>query len=570
MRCIRVLMIAGLCAAAPFSAFEVCAQQAATRAQAEQDPILKAMLVELDRNLKGLELIGSAKPYFIEFRIDDGVEYKAAASYGAITEEQESHSRVAHVRVRVGDYKFDNSHGKAENDYASMMRRYGMGGDGMISIEVVDDDPIALRFNLWNATDTAYKLALDDLARKQAELKAVQTPPQADSFTKEKPVISLEPAEHLSLDREAWKRGIEMGSGLIYSDQPSKAYASELEDSDGGINGRVRTEYLVNSEGTIVRKSFSAYQAEASFSAQASDGMRLERSARVSAPTAEGLGTVEHFHDSALKALTGLDELVKAPVVADEYHGPVLFSGNATTRSFDTLFANAIEARTPALDSTARTLGNYESSYKTRVLPDFLSVVDDPTLTAFDGKELLGAYKIDDEGVPAQKVAVVQDGKLLNYLLAREPIRDFPQSNGHGRADTGQAPSAMIGVLKIEAAGAVSEDELTKKLIAMGKDQGLTFVYQVETLSGTNPHTLYRIKVEDGTRELVRGAQLGDFNLHEFRSGIVAAGDKPVIYNIFGDVPATVIAPPLLFDDLTVKRAPEKDAKLPYYPSPSE
>jgi predicted Zn-dependent protease len=580
MRRLTVVSLAALLAAATVPGISLSAQQtpsattseasAAARADAEKDPILKAMLTELDRNQKRLELKDSAKPYFLEFRIDDTVEYSARAAWGTLTGEQEMHSRMARVRVRVGDYKFDNSRVKSDNQFMMMLQSFGLGGDGMIAIEVVDNDPVALRFALWSAADAAYKLALDDLAKKQAELKSVQTPPEANSLSQQKPVIVLEEGRTLKLDREAWKKNIQDGAGLIFNDPTAKGFAAEIEESTGEVKGHVRTAYLVNSEGTIVRKSNSDYHAEIAFSAQAPDGMKLERSYPVSATAADGLGDAEHFLRGTLHALQGLDELCKAPLVDDEYHGPVLFSSNAAARSFDDLFARAIEAHQPAMGSTARTTGAFASSYQARVLPEFLTVIDDPTLTTFNGKELVGAYRVDDEGVLAQKVVVAQDGKLVSYLLGREPIKDFPESNGHGRADSGKAPSATIGVLKVEAAGGVSEDELEKKLIAMGKDEALSFVYLVQTVSGSTPRTLYRINVADGKRQVVRGAKLGDFNLRTFRKGIVAAGDQPFVRNEFGDVPTTVIAPALLFDDVTVKRGEEKDAKLPFYPPPSE
>ncbi|MGA8907020.1 MAG: hypothetical protein WB524_05365, partial [Acidobacteriaceae bacterium] len=302
-----VVLAAGAMLALPGAS--VFAQQASTRADAEKDPVLKAMLVELDRNQKRLELAGSAKPYFIEFRIDDVVEYSARASFGALTHENEGHTRVARVRVRVGDYKFDNSHAKVENQMAAALQRLGLGGDGMMAIEVIDDDPVGLRYGLWTAADMAYKQALDDLASKQAELKTVQTQPQADSFAAEKPVIDLEPVEHLALDREAWKKNIAEGSGLMLTDAAAKGFAGEIEESTGELSGRVRTEYLVNTEGTVVRKSFSEYRAETVFNAQAPDGMRLERSAPQSGRDADGLGTAEHFRDASLRALTGLDAL---------------------------------------------------------------------------------------------------------------------------------------------------------------------------------------------------------------------------------------------------------------------
>jgi predicted Zn-dependent protease len=503
--------------------------------------------------------------------MDDIVEYNAKAEYGALTAEHESHSRIGHVRVRVGDYKFDNSHAKVDNRIASLLQRFGLGGDGMIAIEVIENDPVALRFSLWNAADTAYKLALDDLAKKQAELKTVQTPPEVDSFARGKAVIDLAPVEHLQLDRDAWKRMIIEGSALPLTDPAAKTFAAQIEESRGELRGRVRTEYLVNTEGAIVRKSYGEYHAEVAFSAQAADGMKLARSFPVNGTKADGLGTAEHFQNGVVRALTGLEDLSKAPVVTEEYHGPVLLSGNAGARCFDDLLAGAVEAHPPALGSSARTTGAFSTSYQTRVFPEFLSVVDDPSLTVFSRKELVGAYTVDDEGMAAQKVTLVKDGKLQGYLLARQPIRDFPESNGHGRAAAGQGPVPAIGVLKVEASEAMSEDELTKKLLAMGKDQGLNSVYLVETLGGVSqPRTMFRVKVADGSREMVRGGALGELNLHTLRSGIVAAGESPYVYNIFGDVPKTVIAPALLIDDLTVKQAQEKDARLPFYPPPSE
>ncbi len=575
MRSARIVLVAMACAilcALSLLPLEFAdAQTGSTPAEAEQDPILKAMLVELARNQSRLHLQNFEKPYFLEFRIDDVVEYKAASAYGALTGETESHSRVAHVRVRVGSYKLDNSGVKPQSQLAIMMQRAGIGGDGMIAIEVVDDDPVALRYGLWTAADTAYKQALDDYASKQAELKTIETQPQANDLARAKPIISLEPVQHISIDRSAWKQNIVESSGLFLTDPTVKSFAAEIQTSEGSLEARVRTEYLVNSEGTIVRKSYSEYHAETAFSTQAADGMRLERSAPVSGTTAEALGTSQRFRSATLRALTGLDELCKAPVVSEEYHGPVLLAGNAAARSFADLFARAVEARAPALGSSARTTGSYASSYQTRVLPESFTVVDDPTLTTLAKKSLIGAYTIDDEGVPAQKVTLVDTGKLVGYLMSREPIRDFPESNGHGRAGSGQAPKTSIGVLQVEAANPVSEDALMKKLLDMGKDAGLTYVYLVETLGGpSRPRTLVRIKVADGSREVVRGGQLGDLDLRNFRAGILAAGDEPYVYNIFGDVPATVIAPPLLFDELTVKRAEEKNVNFPYYPPPAE
>jgi predicted Zn-dependent protease len=542
-----------LLVAAPVS---ILAQCTSTRADAEKDPVLRAMLAEMDRSRQQLQLQGFDKPYFMEYRIDDMAQYEAEAEYGALTAEHESRSRLVRVTVRVGDYKSDSS---------------SVRGDGSLDIAAIENDPLAIRYALWTATDMAYKAALDAWAAKQAELKSVQTPPQSDDFSHQKSVIELEPVAAIDLDRETWKHSIVEGSGLYSSDPSTKADADQIEVSRGSVEARVRTEYLVNTEGTIVRASSPQYHAEIAVEAQAADGMRLERSYPVAATSAAGLGSADAFHHGVLEALDGMNKLRAAPVVTDEYHGPVLFSGNAAARSFDEYFARAVAASRPQLGSTARTTGPFASSYNTRVLPDFMKIVDDPGLTEFSGKALLGAYKVDDEGVPAQSVTLIDSGKLVGYLMGREPIRDFPESNGHGRAPVAQPARSHIGVLHVEATGGLSQDDLVKKLIGMGKDQGLEFVYLLQSKSSqTEPRTLYRIKVVDGSKELVRGARLADVDLRSFRSDIVAAGSDAYVDNMFGDVPATIIAPPLLFDDVTVKHGEERNEKLPYYPPPSQ
>jgi len=195
--------------------------------------------------------------------------------------------------------------------------------------------------------------------------------------------------------------------------------------------------------------------------------------------------------------------------------------------------------------------------------------VDDPGMKTYAGKGLVGAYAVDDDGVQAQAVKLVTDGKLVGYLLGREPVRDFPQSNGHGRAGITGAARPSIGVLKISAKDGVSDEELNKKLLDMAKDRELKNVYFVQTLGGEmTPRLLYRVS-PDGKRELVRGAALDDLDQRALRSSVEAAGKDLFVANYFGDVPMTVMAPALLLSDVTVKRANEKNDKLPFYPPPS-
>jgi TldD protein len=524
-----------------------------TRADAEKDPIFKAMLAELDRSKADLQLKGFEKPFFIEYRIDEVDAFETKAEFGATEGSSRVHQRIARVTVRVGDYKTDSS---------------GQRGDGALQLASLGDDPVAIRSALWQATDQAYKEALDAYAQKQAELKQVQTPPQADDFSKENPIISLEPQKLLVLFDTDWPGRVAKASGLYRTDATVKAGEHDVQYSIASFNARATTTRLVNSEGTIVRKSTSSYQESFGVGTQAADGMRIDRSHATTGAALSDLETAEAFDRQSVSLIASLADLRKAPVVEEEYHGPVLLSADASTDVLRALLARGVAATRPRLGTEARTNGPFASSYHTKVLPEFIDVVDDPLMKVWDGRNLIGAYAVDDQGVPAQAVKLVTAGRLENYLVGREPVRDFPNSNGHARAALMGPPRPSIGVLKITAANGVSDEELNQKLLALGKDRDLKSVYYVQTMGGaTTPRVLYRVGL-DGKRELVRGAELDDLDQRALRSSIEAAGKDLWVTNYLGEVPETVLAPALLLNDATVKRANEKHEKLPFYPAP--
>lgn len=524
-----------------------------TRADAEKDPVLKAMLDELDRSMAHLQLPGFEKPYFIEYRIEDVQDFETRASYGASEGSQRSHARVARISVRVGDYKTDNS---------------GPRGDGALQLTTIDDDPIAIRSSLWTGTDQAYKAALAEYAQKQAELKQVQTPPQADDFSKQKPIISLAAPLELSVDEKAWDDRVAHDSGIYRTDPTVNAAQHEIQYSTAAFHARVITTWIVSSEGAIVRKTSSNYSESFGVGTQADDGMRLDRSYGTSGVALTDLDNSEAFHKRVVTLISSLSDLRKAPLVEEEYHGPVLLSADASADTLHSLLAAGVTATRPKLGTEARTNGPFASSYHARILPEFLTVIDDPALKTWDGKDLVGAYSVDDEAVPAQTVKLVADGHLENYLIGRTPVRDFPESNGHARAGVAGPPRPVIGVLKVTAQQGLTDEELNQKLLEIAKDRGLKSVYYVETLGAeATPRLLYRIDL-DGKRTLVRGAVLEELDQRALRSGVEAAGKNLWVANYAAEIPETVLAPALLFSDVTVKRANETNDKLPYYPPP--
>ena len=521
---------------------------------AGDDPVLKAMQTELDREKAELVLPGMQRPYYIEYRLDDFATFEAVANYGALTRQEEGHQRVVRVVVRIGDYKTDSSSSR---------------GEGSVQLASTDNNPEAIRYALWTATDDAYKNALRSYSAKEAALKRFESAPGQQDFAEAKPATYVGQAAALEIDRPEWIHRIVQASGLFASDPEVKSFAADVQFSTASVRGLAVNRYLVTTEGTRIREGYSGYQATISVGGQAPDGMRLSRDNGSTAVSANELEDWAAFRKRTIDDLKSLEDLRKAPVVsADDYHGPVLFSGDAASDVMARLFVPNIEANRPEMGTLARTTGTYASSLRAKVLPEFMNVTDDPGMSGFKGHALLGAYRFDDEGLAEQAVQVVISGKLENYLLGRTPIRDFPDSNGHGRAAVGQAPHARAGVLVFQSKAPVSADALNAKLLQLAKEQDKD-VYAVETLGGPlAPRLLYLVH-PDGSRQLVRGAVFDELDIRSLRSEILAAGDDPYVANTLGAVPTTTIVPSLLFGDIGVKRATEEQEKLPYYAPPT-
>jgi predicted Zn-dependent protease len=520
---------------------------AAARAATGGDTLLDALLTELDRSRAQLKMDQVAAPYYIEYRVNDVDEFQAEAAFGALRESQRVRYRVLRVVVRVGDYRQDSYYNQ------------GMGESSVIPL---DDDPIALRHQIWLATDEAYKAAGEALTEKQAALKQFSADlDPVNDFAKAPVVTAVEPTVTLQVDDAAWKKTLEDVTNL-YRQYP------DVQSVTSSARFSAVNEYLVNSEGTVTRSGRKTYNVTLNSSAQAADGMRLTRNPFWMVAKAEELPTREKLLGDARKTLDTLVALRQAPIVEEEYRGPVLFAPDAANDVVASLVGSNVLGRKPQLGRPNRTVGAFATSYKTRVLPNFLSVVDDPTMRDFEGKSLVGAYQVDDDGVKAQPVTLVDNGMLINYLVGRQPIRDFPASNGHDRAGAGTYPAPNLGVLLLKSKEAQSPEELKKRVIQMITEQGKPYGYRVETLGPVNsPRLLYRV-YPDGHEELVRGAMFSELDVRALRSDLIAVGNDPQVSNRTGGIATTVISPSLLFDELEVKRADTSKDKLPDYPPP--
>src|SRR5579871_6053755 len=521
----------------------------------DDDPVLQAMRAEMERSKTQLKMEQMAAPYYIEYRVSDSDVYQADAAFGAIRSDFRNRFRTLTVVVRVGDYQQDSSLAPIVPPPGSSPIQGG--GTGVTQSMSIDDNIVSLRRELWLATDQAYKQALEAFTAKKAQLKQYAADQSIADFARAEPVNMVLPRAKLEIDVQPFLKMIRAATAAYQRDA-----AVDFLEANAIFTATNR--YLVNSEGATVRNGQALYEMDISSQSQAADGMNLRRVYQYSVLEKRELPTESEFVAQAVKLIASFKDMKAAPVVDDEYHGPVLLSASAASSVVSALIGENLLGRRPGLGQNARTLGAWASNYKTRVLPTFLSVVDDPTISSFKGKEVIGGYPVDEEGVKADRVSLIENGKLVNYLMSRTPIRDFPASNGHGRT-----PGAYLGNLIVNAEQAVAPEELKKRLIALCKERGLAYGYYVEAFGEQlRPALLRKIWVNDGHEELVRGAVFGNLDTRSLRDNLVAAGDDMFVQNVRRTAPHSVVAPSFLFDELEVKKEDTKNLKLPDYPIP--
>ena len=458
------------------------AATAAAAAAAASDPVLQAMLEELERSQAQLKMENVPAPFYIEYRVVDTDDYQLQAEFGSTENERRSRFRFARVIVRVGDYHLDS---------------YYESGSGEATAMPLDDNAFALRHALWLATDSAYKSANEALTAKEGLYKRFAIEQTVDDFAQEPPVQSVGPLARLEFDAAKW-RGLLESATALYREFP------DVQTVSAGVHFFSTNVYFVNTEGMVLRSGRACYVISESGSTQAPDGMRLDRSPGDTYGEPSELPSREKLLADMREMLKSLSDLRSAPIVEEEYRGPVLFAADAANDVVESLLAANVVGRRPQPNVSARTIGAFASSYRSRVLPEFLSLVDDPTQEKFAGHSLIGRYSVDDEGVRAKPVAVVNRGILENFLVGRRPIRGFKESNGHGRlAQAGQAEPS-IGVLMLQPAQPLTHEQMAQKLLDLCRQEDRAYCYSVETLGPRlSPRVLYRVWTKDGRRELV-------------------------------------------------------------------
>jgi TldD protein len=539
---------------------------------AKEDPTLAAMKQELNRSYEHLSKAQPVPLYFLEYEIWDDHQINRTASLGAMITDQDERHRNLNVDVRVGSLKLDNTHeirggGFDFSDYIPS------------NVEVpVDGNADALKAILWTETDRRFKNAQEKYTKvlSERQVKVLESDTSAD-FTRSAKVNRQNKAPDIQLDVNAWRERLKKFSATF------RQYPWILS-STVALSAATQDRYIVNTDKSEIIDGSVRYNLRINASTMADDGMELNLGSRTFATSLERLPDDRTIAAKIDSLVQNLDALRKAPMV-EPYSGPAIMMAQACGVFFHEIFGHRIEGHRQKSEFEGQT---FTKKIDEPIMPDFISVFDDPTMIDFNGRDLNGHYDYDDEGVASQKANIVENGILKGFLLSRSPIARFPASNGHGRRSYGNRVVTRQGVLCVKSGKEVPIEELRAEMIrecqAQNKPYGLIF-YDISggfTSTGRDgtqsfkviPLFVKRVYVDGRPDEVVRGVDIVGTPLLSLSKIALTADD----YGIFngtcgaesGWVPVSSIAPSILVSEIEVEKKAKGQDKPPILPAPSD
>jgi len=544
------------------------AQAAPPDTQAKRSPLLAALQAELDRSMKTL---GTLDPpaYFLGYTVTDSQRVNVSGSNGALLSSDEARNRWLEVSVRTGSYNLDNSHKVGERQMPS-------GGPGTSA--PIDDDADVLRRAIWLETDKQYRVASEALIKIKTgkEVKVETAEGRAPDFSREEPHTYIGAQTSLSLDRKPWEEKV-------------RAYTKEFRSSAAIINSIVtftaqsQNVFQVSSESTQLQFGQIRYRLELFIQGKAPDGMDINRYYNFDWVNASEAPDDKAVYAAEATMRKELEGLVAAPI-NDPTVGPALLTGRAAAVFFHEVFGHRAEGHRQKDVTEGQT---FSKKVGEQILPDFLSITDDTTMKKLGGQDLLGYYQFDDEGVPAQRVMLVDHGVLKNFEMSRSPLVGFPRSNGHGRRQLGATPVSRQGNLIVQSSKTVTNAQLRAKLIELIKAQGKSYGLLIDDIAGgftftgrgqpqafqVLPLVVYKVFADGRPDELVRGVDIVGTPLAALTK-IVATGDTPEVFNGYcgaesGSVPVSAASPAILTSELEVQKKESSTDRPPILPPPA-
>lgn len=529
------------------------------------DPVLlKTLQQELDRAMTSL---GKAEPapYFISYSSADEFANIIAASNGAVVANMNRHERTVDISLRVGSRDLDNTHG--ENRFNSVTT----------ASLPLEDQPDAIARVLWINTDRMYKRAAQTYleVRTNSKVRAQEEDPSPD-FSAEKPqVYSGKAGAAPKFDAKEWEERVRRYSAIF-------ARYPEIENSTVMLLVQNSTRYFVSSEGSRIVDSRPLIRVLALGNTRADDGMDLARSETFDAASFDKLASDQEMTAKIEKIAQDLRKLRNAPVV-EPFNGPALLSGRAAAVFFHEVVGHRLEGQRQRGENEGQT---FTKDVGHAVLPSFLSVEDDPTLPALGGVELSGNYSYDSEGEKSQKVELISNGVLKQFLMSRMPVKGFSHSNGHGRAQDGMMPVGRQGNLIVRSSNTLPDAKLREAFVAEIKKQKKPFGLYFEDIAGgftlttrnmpqafqVMPLMVWKVYADGRPDELVRGVDIIG-TPRNVLNRIMLTGEKEDVFNgecgaESGSVPVSAAAPAMLFSEIEVQKVAQGHERPPVLPPP--
>ena len=539
----------------------------ASDARAQPGVLLDAMSQELNRNFTALKEKADPPPYFLSYEITEQEFRAVTGTLGTVDSAAGSKSRALDVSIRVGSPKLDNYH-RVRNDRGQFT------SGALISYE---DNVNSIKRRLWLETDRAYRSAAERLIRIKTNTQVrVAAEDDSDDFSIEPPATFQQVPPKLKFTESMWQERIRKWSAR-FQNYPSvlTSHVSVMCQND--------TRYLVNSEGSRIAHGRGFARVVINASAKAADGTDLSSFETFEAVDESGLPDEKVILAAIDRVANDVSRLLKAPE-AEPFVGPAIFSGRAAGVFFHEIFGHRVEGHRQKDESEGQT---FTKSVGTKVLPDFLSVIFDPTRRKIGGVDLNGWYDYDDEGVKGKAITAVDKGVLKEFLLSRSPIKGFEHSNGHGRRQPGLEVVSRQSNLIVESSNAVPEARLKQMLIDEVKKQNKPYGLYFRDITGgftttqraglqafkVIPVIVYRVYADGRPDQLVRGADIVGTPLASF-SKILATSDKPEVFNGYcgaesGSVPVSAVAPAILVSEIEIEKKAKSNDRPPLLPEPT-
>lgn len=568
------------------------AEQRRALAEVHKDPILSAMLTELTR-LAELRTMPEI-PYFVEISCEDAHLLSASAILGAAFAPATNRMRPLRVQVRVGSAQFDNTNSIFSDSFTGT--RYD---SGQLPLE---GDVMQMRMALWLALDRAYKTAVEGMGRKSAALRGVTVAEPLPDLWPAPPVELVREPVRPKLDESRWRNTARKLSA-VYRGYPRVSLSSVDAELSLG------TTYFVNSGGSVIRVPEGVAIIRTRASCQAEDGMVLYDGGQWVATGPDKLPPETELLSGIEDVAKRLTTLAGAPVGAN-YVGPVLFEPRAAAQLCGEILGTQLCATRRPVAEPGRALpfvtGEFEARMNSRVLPEWMSVTDDPTLEQWEGRPLAGHYLVDMEGVRPAALRLIDNGELKYMLTTRQPVRGMPGTTGRARLPGAfGVKTARTSNLIVEARESAPLADLRTRLLAMAAQRQKPYGLLVRKMDfpsagsvddlrrlgqrvarggGGRPVSLplgiYRV-YPDGREELVRGLRFRGLNTRPFRDILAASAEREVFNYVDNGAPlalmgaapyvvgCSVVAPGLLFEELELEAIEEEFPEPPLVPPPA-